>query len=42
MLITRSVVEILPQLIGCHLCLYAFDFKKVCYNQNDFEFKKLD
>lgn len=42
MLITRSVVEILPQLIGCHLYLYTFDFKKVCYNQNDFEFKKLN
>ena len=42
MLITRSVVEILPQLIGCHLCLYAFDNKTACCNPNDFEFKKLD
>ena len=22
--------------------LYAFDYKKACCNQNDFEFKKLD
>lgn len=42
MLIAQSVVKIFPQLIGCHLYLYTFDFKKVCYNQNDFEFKKLN
>ena len=25
-----------------YMCIYAFDYNKACYNQNDFEFKKLD
>ena len=25
-----------------YMCIYAFDYKKACCTQNDFEFKKLD
>lgn len=25
-----------------YMLIYAFDYKKACCNQNDFEFKKLD
>ncbi|CDB05437.1 putative uncharacterized protein [Prevotella sp. CAG:520] len=30
------------ELQEAYMCLYTFNFKKACCNQNDFEFKKLD